>query len=69
MDWTPEGKRAYHRAYWAANKDRINAAKRIRYYTDQEYRKAELERKAKTRVHHPVVRLRDEFGRFTKITK
>lgn len=49
MPWSKEKMKEYQRKYWAENKERINAAKRTRYYTDPEYRAAEIERKKQCR--------------------
>ncbi len=46
MAWSKDEMREYQREYWARNKDRYNSKKRIRYYTDPEYRASELKRKA-----------------------
>jgi hypothetical protein len=68
MAWSKEQKQAYQRKYWSQNKDRINAAKRIRYYTDAEFREREIARKMTGYIPHPVERRRDKSGRFMKVT-
>ncbi len=69
MAWSKDQKQAYQREYWARNKDRYNSSKRIRYYTDAEFREKEIARKMQGYIPHPVNQGRDKSGRFMKVAQ